>query len=1656
MSEEMAQTTVAQPTPTPSTTPTSNQLETWVWLALLLTLCVGGYFRFVGLNWDEYTHLHPDERFLTIVTNKLEIVGDPFLYLRTSESPLNPYNKGEGFYVYGNFPMTVTRYVAELAEWGRGSFCPADSDSTFCRNMLTGYDGVHLVGRALSALMDLWTVWLTFYIGRRLYGDAAGLLAAFFMATAVMSIQQSHFYTMDNWASALATFTFYIAVRASEEGHKKRWWLLFGLGLGLTIASRVNVAPIAGLAAVAAGVWLSRSYLAYAQHHSKFSKVTWANLWKFILTERGSQQTQMAVQGVLMAALLSLVVFRLAQPYAFADTTIYTNAYLTEFGEEPGSFSTFLGSIVGFNPQWQANMEEIQRLQAPEAVFPPALQWVDRAPILFPLTNMLLYGMGLVAGTLAWLGFCWATWRIVCGKPDWLVHALPVSWVAVYFLFMATRWVKSIRYFLPIYPILFLLAGWLLYELWQRGRGQTWQRWAIGGLTGVAVVSNFLWANAFVEIYRQPMTRVAASMWMFENVPTAVTLMYEAEGEIREYQLPFMGSDFYPGNPPLTVQFTLPENGTLRSVRYNYAHALDASGLPATIKTRISSLNSEQTLGENELSVPLSASKTPLLADVGVVPLTAETTYQLHIGTAEDTAPFRLNTSIISSEHWDDALPTRVAGRDPFSQYFRGISAGQMSTTHPDSDQKRQELISWLNETDYIAISSQRSLWSLPRLPLTYPLMVRYYEALFNGELGFEKVAEFHGDIRIGPLYISDTTGQMGWGQLPNVGWPPPGDLAVEEAFSVYDHPPVWIFRKTPSYNQAQVERIFGEVDLAVTQFMNPLEATNAPNAMMLTPEQAQNQRTNGTFSEIFAVDGLLSNNSFVATVVWWFTVLVLGWLTFPIAFVIFRPLPDRGYALSRILSLLLISYFTWLMASLELLPHNRTTLLMSLALVVLVSGSLLTVYGAELRQFVRQNYQVLLILELVGLALFALQLLIRLGNPDAWHVIWGGEKPMDMAYFTAVLKSTSFPPYDPWLAGGYLNYYYYGFVYVGSITKLLGVVPAVAYNLILPMLYSFTGLGVFSLAYNLVAWRSKKAAGELPRLALMAGGLAMLLAVFLGNLAQIGVIAHAWQLASTLPAEANMLLRILDGGWNLVVGGASAPIYTGDWFWTATRAIAVPDGEVQPITEFPFFTFLYGDLHAHMMSLPLTILALGWAMAIGLADFTRTRPWWETILTWVVGALAVGVLYPTNSWDYPTYLVIALLAITLAKWREHGVHWLAAGQIVYQFAFVFGFSLLAFWPFWANFGTAYGSIKLWETETTGLGNYLAIYGLFLWVFIAFVAYDFKEWAMSWTPELLEMRQTNVFLGVAGFILLIAVIMWLYVVGYAVAPVLLLLAFAGGLAVFSNFTPERRVVHTLIASGLGLTFFVEMFVLEGDIGRMNTVFKFYMQVWILFSVAAGAGLAWIWPSVTAEWGLGRRAIFQTGLALLLFSAFTYPVLATRAKWLIQDDPNNQAVFTLDGMDYMRYVSYGDSGQTVTLDLDQEAIRWIQRNIPGSPVMLEAFSGNPYRSAANRIAMYTGLPAVVGWDWHQRQQRPTTTPLIVSERINDVSVIYSSDNIEATRQLLQKYEVEYIYAGQLEWVYYNPSGLNKFNTMVQEGYLEEVYRNKGVSIYKVVR
>jgi uncharacterized membrane protein len=259
----------------------------------------------------------------------------------------------------------------------------------------------------------------------------------------------------------------------------------------------------------------------------------------------------------------------------------------------------------------------------------------------------------------------------------------------------------------------------------------------------------------------------------------------------------------------------------------------------------------------------------------------------------------------------------------------------------------------------------------------------------------------------------------------------------------------------------------------------------------------------------------------------------------------------------------------------------------------------------------------------------------------------------------------------------------------------------------------------------------------------------------------------------------------------------------------------------------------------------------------------------------------------------------------------------------------------------------------------------------------------------------------------------------------------------------------KRVVLFLVGTGLTLTLAVEVVRLAGDIERMNTVFKFYLQVWTLFSVSAAATLGWLitdLPSWRGEW----RKTWQIVLIALVASAALYPVLAGMSK--IKDRMSTLAPHTLDGMAYMQYATYDDLNTTLDLSQDYRAIRWMQENVIGSPVIVEANQVEYHWGT--RFTIYTGLPGVVGWNWHERQQRALTSE-IVQQRVDEVGEFYQTTDTAEASAFLMKYNVRYIIVGQLERHAYPIEGIAKFELM--NGNLwNAVYRDGETVIYQVIR
>ncbi len=824
-----------------------------------------------------------------------------------------------------------------------------------------------------------------------------------------------------------------------------------------------------------------------------------------------------------------------------------------------------------------------------------------------------------------------------------------------------------------------------------------------------------------------------------------------------------------------------------------------------------------------------------------------------------------------------------------------------------------------------------------------------------------------------------------------------------------------------------------------------------------------------------------------------------------------------------------MVAWLVWMAGSLRLLAFTRLTV--SLGFLPLL-GLAVMAYGlrrAEINAWVRANWRYVLAVEAVFLGLFVFDLLIRLGNPDLWHPSFGGEKPMIFSYFNAVLKSTYFPPYDPWLAGGYLNYYYYGWVVVGLLVKLLGIVPSFAYNLILPTLMALTGTGAFGCAYNLVKAQTSKP-GETPIEATplevappaadtslapaetslpaervegtvapspvakrpslpnpyLAGVAAALLIVVLGNLAQVGVVGNALQRASDQQPKAMgdfNLTALLQGAVRVISGKTTLPVGTGNWYWDATRIV---DSYIHQneITEFPFFTFLYADLHAHMMDFPVETLAIAWAVACVIGASRRSSRL-ETAAFLALGGLVLGVTRAINTWDFPTYLALGVVALVVAHfWREPRLTRDNLISLGVRLVVLLGLVWLLYQPYDQWFNPPLSKLELFKGLKVTLAPYLSIYGLFLFIVATFLVWETRRWLAETPAAVVSQAEAWAFPALAILVAFaVSLGVWLYLKAQIAWIAWPLMAWAALLLVRSRgrLSLEKRGVLFLVGTGLALTLFVDMFSVGGD--RMNTIFKLYMQVWILFSVAAAAALAWVWAALPS-WPSGWQKGWTIVLALLVASAALYTVTSMSAKLRdrfpqyvaqpngtpnpscqeIADVPtpyaNGQSLavdsqpHTLDGMAYLTWSAYCDHTYFLPLTYDYDAIRWMQDHVAGSPVIAEAQSFDLYR-LSSRYAWYTGLPDVVGWDWHQRQERGAVPTQFITQRGQEVTDFYLNPDPAQALAFLRKYAVRYVIVGPMERAYYTaPGGLSKFDLLVAQGQLLVAYRNPGVTIYAV--
>ncbi len=775
--------------------------------------------------------------------------------------------------------------------------------------------------------------------------------------------------------------------------------------------------------------------------------------------------------------------------------------------------------------------------------------------------------------------------------------------------------------------------------------------------------------------------------------------------------------------------------------------------------------------------------------------------------------------------------------------------------------------------------------------------------------------------------------------------------------------------------------------------------------------------------------------------VLWVLAVEAVGLAAFPICFFLFPSLSDRGFGISKPLGIIAVAYLSWVLSTAQVVPSTQITLALILAILAALSGTYAWRQRAALVAFVKKERWTLLAAEALFLLMFAAWALYQSYDP----AIAATEQPMDFGFLNASVRTHLGEPEDPWLRGESISYYYFGYWMMGSLAKLTGIHPAVAYNLALALIPALAAMGIFSLVAGKVRSESRSL-----RYAMTAGFAAAALLVLAANLEGVLEFMRANGLGSA-------------GFWQwLGVDGLDEPLpVPGEswrpqeflWWWRATRVIGSFDGGATldyTIHEFPFFSFILGDLHPHVMSIPFVVAFLtmlwaylrsprqAWIPATGNGRVSLATLGRGAALPAAMG-LVLGALAFTNMWDLPVFaaLLVGVAGVRAYSARPDGLAGLIERTATPALP-VITLALVLIAPYLVSFGSQVSGIGAVGAYATRPPHLLIVWSLFLLAVAPVIVSVFLKTTLDSSWRLISTVSLSV--GFLPFVVWLAfsfggdaspVARLLWVMPFAL---LISAAVFGALWLAKQDGPPHSLIFALMLAALGLLLIMGPELLHVDDGfggaleRMNTVFKLYYQAWILLSAAAGYA---VFHMMKLRDGAEGRAltitrVWMATLVVLLACSAYYPLAAAATK----GNPEGRDP-TLDGLAYL------------AAD-ERAAIEFIRTDAGRDSAVLEAFGGD--YTPHGRVSSSTGVPTVLGWAGHEIQWRGSHEPL--SGRQEDIATIYTTEDVEEARRLLDRYGVDYVYVGDRERQAYGEAGLAKFGEL-----MDAVFRQGGVTVYR---
>jgi len=838
----------------------------------------------------------------------------------------------------------------------------------------------------------------------------------------------------------------------------------------------------------------------------------------------------------------------------------------------------------------------------------------------------------------------------------------------------------------------------------------------------------------------------------------------------------------------------------------------------------------------------------------------------------------------------------------------------------------------------------------------------------------------------------------------------------------------------------------------------------------------------------------------------WYVVVQLIGVAALPLCARAFRGLPDRGYAFARPVGLLVVGVALWMGAIYGLWPNTGATVALLTVALAGVSWFALPRAADEVRRLWRDERSRIWAIEGLFLAAFLFWAFCRSQFPN----IEATEKPMEFAFLNGILRSPWFPPADPWLSGYSISYYYLGYVMVAALTEFSGVIAAVAFNLAIATLFALTITGAFALGSALVeglgrTWRQSAGVSEGDGRARTwpawwGGALAAFFVGFFGNLEGFLELLYAHGVGSAAFWRGLAV-------WGLVHPNQSPTWYPNEavdnwWWFRASRVVldypfgGTPPQNYNTINEFPFFSFLLGDLHPHLLALPYAFVCLGFALS-----FLRTpgefrlsqlpRRLGDVGFDFAFIAFLFGAMFLLNAWDILTYLFVLVCAFAVRAYlsRPHfDLVWLGDTALFGIASLIAGVAL--YWPFYVTFQSQATGLLGVVQNHSHLEYFLLFWAPFLFLVGSMVTAELlfrvspiagrMPVGPSWTRSPITW----------GAVVVLAVLAWF---GHAPALTLLIPLLIGALALAVRYLagvvrlaegtdradadwrlPEQKqptiaggaaaasvatehlFVMILIFVAALLLFGTEIvYIKDAFDNRMNTVFKLYFQSWEMLAVAAAYAVYYLgngWsrrsrgiPTAAASGSVretkSRTALPRPVLAgwaviglLLVVGSFVYVPMA-----LFSRSDAFSHLPTLDGLAYYQQSQPADAA----------GIAWLAREVQGTPTIVEA-SGGSYSQFAE-VSWMTGIPTILGWDFHEIQWHGESIVPVVNQRKQDIQTIYTTTDARQAESLLREYHVQYVYVGPLEQEKFgsNPAALDKFRQ-----FMDVVYQNPGVTIYRL--